>query len=59
MEKALKMVSLVLVVELMRNLEQMRQNRGLVGMWEEGQGLQPEQEVQLGAAQLSHTVRPT
>ena len=52
------MVSLVLVVELMKSLVQMRQNQGLTGMSEEGQGLQPEEEVQLGAVQQSHTARP-
>ena len=53
------MVSLVLVVELMKSLVQMRQNQGLAGMSEEGQGLQPMEEVQLGAAQQSHTGHPS
>ena len=59
MEKALKMVLLVLGVELMKSLEQMRQKQGLAGMLEEGQGIQPVEEVQLGAAQQSYTARPS
>ena len=59
MEKVLKMVLLVLGVELMKSLEQMRQKQGLAGMTEEGQGLQPVEEVQLGASQQSHIARPS
>ena len=55
----LKMASPALEVELMKSLVQMGRIQGLSGMSEEGQGLQPEVEVQLGAAQQSHTARPS